>query len=78
MWRTGFSWLRMESNGKLCEHGNEPSGCTKKAGYCLTSSVASFQRISCTMELVNMEHGRRIGLPYKTIPALMRHVCLSV
>jgi hypothetical protein len=23
----------------FCEHGNKPSGSTKKAGYCLTSSV---------------------------------------
>jgi len=23
----------------FCEHGNEPSGSTKKAGYYLTSSV---------------------------------------
>jgi hypothetical protein len=24
----------------ICEHGNEPLGSIKKAGYCLTSRVA--------------------------------------
>jgi hypothetical protein len=37
MGRTGFGWLRIGSSGGLCEHGNEPSGSIKKAGYCLTS-----------------------------------------
>jgi len=35
--RIGFSWLRIGSNGGLCEHGNEPSGSIKKAGYFLRS-----------------------------------------
>jgi hypothetical protein len=33
MGRTGFGWLRIGSSGRLCEHGNEPSGSIKKAGY---------------------------------------------
>jgi hypothetical protein len=36
MGRTGFSWLRIGSNGGLFEHGNEPSGSVKKVGCCLT------------------------------------------
>jgi hypothetical protein len=31
MGRTGFGWLRIESNG-FCEHDNEPSGSIKKGG----------------------------------------------
>jgi hypothetical protein len=27
------------SSGGLCEHGHEPSGSVKKAGYCLTGWV---------------------------------------
>jgi hypothetical protein len=30
MGRTGFNWLRIGSNGGLCEHGNEPSGSIGK------------------------------------------------
>jgi hypothetical protein len=39
MWRTGFGWLRIVSNGGLilCEHGDEPSVSVKKTGNCLTS-----------------------------------------
>jgi hypothetical protein len=37
MERTGFGWLRVESNGELFEHGNESSGFIKKAGYSLGS-----------------------------------------
>jgi hypothetical protein len=29
--------LRIGSTGGSCEHGNEPSGSVKKAGYFLTS-----------------------------------------
>jgi hypothetical protein len=28
--RTGFSWLRIESGGGLCEHSNGPSGSIRK------------------------------------------------
>jgi hypothetical protein len=34
MGRTGFGWSPVAG---FCEHGNEPLGCIKKAGYCLTS-----------------------------------------
>jgi hypothetical protein len=37
MGRTGFSWLRIEPSGGVCEHGDEPSGFIKKAGYSLIS-----------------------------------------
>jgi hypothetical protein len=37
MGRTGFGWLRIGSNGRFCEHGNEPLDFMKKAGCCLTS-----------------------------------------
>jgi hypothetical protein len=37
MGRTGFGWLRIGPSGGFCEHGNEPSGSIKKAGYFLTS-----------------------------------------
>jgi hypothetical protein len=30
MGRTGFGWLRIESSGGICEHGNEPSGSIRK------------------------------------------------
>jgi hypothetical protein len=33
MGRTGFGWLRIGSSDAFCEHGNEPSTFTKKAGY---------------------------------------------
>jgi hypothetical protein len=37
MGRTGFGWLRIGPSGAgFCEHGNEPSGSIKKAGYFLT------------------------------------------
>jgi hypothetical protein len=36
MGQTGFSWLRIGSNGGLFEYGNEPTGFIKKAGYFLT------------------------------------------
>jgi hypothetical protein len=32
----GTNWIRLAA---FCEHGNEPSGSIKKAGYCLTSRV---------------------------------------
>jgi hypothetical protein len=37
MGRTGFGWLRIGPMAGFCEHGNEPSGSIKKAGYFLTS-----------------------------------------
>jgi hypothetical protein len=37
--RTGFSWLRIGSSGGFCEHGNEPSGSIKEAGYCFISRM---------------------------------------
>jgi hypothetical protein len=39
MGRTGFRWLRIGSSGRICEHGNEPSGSIKEAGYFLISLV---------------------------------------
>jgi hypothetical protein len=36
MGRTRFGWLRIEPMEGFCEHGNEPSGSIKKAGYFLT------------------------------------------
>jgi len=39
--RTVFGCLRIGSSGWLCDHGNEPSGSIKKAGYCLTSWVSN-------------------------------------
>jgi hypothetical protein len=33
MGRSGFGWLRLSFSGGFCEHGNEPSGSIKKAGY---------------------------------------------
>jgi len=27
--QTGLIWLRIGTSGGICEHGNEPSGCTK-------------------------------------------------
>jgi hypothetical protein len=39
----------------LCEHGNEPSGSIKKAGYCLTSRVT----ISFSNNILH--HGGREG-----------------
>jgi hypothetical protein len=35
--QTGFSWPRIGFSGGFCEHGNEPLGSIKKAGYCLIS-----------------------------------------
>jgi hypothetical protein len=36
----GANWIRLAQNRVrwegVCEHGNEPSGSIKKAGYCLT------------------------------------------
>jgi hypothetical protein len=40
MKRTGFGWLRIGSNGGLFEHGNQPYGSKKKAGYFLTSCAS--------------------------------------
>jgi hypothetical protein len=37
MERTGFGCLRIGPVAGFCEHGNEPSGSIKKAGYCLKS-----------------------------------------
>jgi hypothetical protein len=35
----------------FCEHGNEPSGSIKKAGYFLQAEyLSTFQKISCTIE----------------------------
>jgi hypothetical protein len=39
MGRTRFIWLSVGSSGGFFEHGDEPSGSIKKAGYCLTSLV---------------------------------------
>jgi hypothetical protein len=36
---TGFGCLKVGSSGGFCEHGNEPSGSVKKAGYFLTNRV---------------------------------------
>jgi len=36
----GANWNRLAQDrvsGRFFEHGNEPSGSIKKAGYCLTS-----------------------------------------
>jgi hypothetical protein len=33
MGRIGFSWLRIESSGGLCDYGNEPSSSIKIGGY---------------------------------------------
>jgi hypothetical protein len=41
MGRTGFGWLRIGSNGGLFEHGNEPSGSIKKAGFFVTTSFSN-------------------------------------
>jgi hypothetical protein len=35
MGRTGFSWYRIGFGGGFCEHGDEPSGSVKEAGYSL-------------------------------------------
>jgi len=35
--KTDLSWLRIGSNGEFFEHGFEPSGSIRKAGYCLTN-----------------------------------------
>jgi hypothetical protein len=32
----GANWIRLAGGG-FCEHGNEPSGCIKKADYSLRS-----------------------------------------
>jgi hypothetical protein len=40
MGRIGFGWLRILSDGGLCEDGNESLGSIK---------AAALQRISCTM-----------------------------
>jgi len=39
MGQTRFGWFRIGSSGGggFFEHGNEPSGSIKKAGYSLTS-----------------------------------------
>jgi hypothetical protein len=37
MGRTGFGWHRIWSMACFRDHSNEPSGSTKKAGYCLKS-----------------------------------------
>jgi hypothetical protein len=37
MGRTGFGWLRKGLVAGFCEHGNEPLGSIKKAGYRLRS-----------------------------------------
>jgi hypothetical protein len=34
---TGFSWLRIGSSGRVCDHGDEPSGSIKKSGPFLIS-----------------------------------------
>jgi hypothetical protein len=30
MGQTGFSWLRVGSSGRFCEHGSEPLGSIRK------------------------------------------------
>jgi hypothetical protein len=37
MGRTGFVWLMIGFVGGFCEHGNEPLGSIKKAGFFLIS-----------------------------------------
>jgi hypothetical protein len=37
MGQIGSGWLRIGSSGEFYEHGNEPLGSIKKAGYSLIS-----------------------------------------